>query len=303
MTTPKVSHNPSPPHTSHKRPRSPFSDTDDDDEYNPTLCSRVYKKTKTKFARSGTEADPIDLTGDSDFESENNKQPAPAVLPPGNAVDPSTGATPATPSEEEPWLPSLVAAPIPWQVSCGLRFGQQAQRPTGSAASGSAEAAITTTRTTVSCGYSRVLKDVNVRWSLSVTWTSLRSLCQEHMGGWTLAVPRCGLGSKRPVSSGQLSACWRRGGRDCLYDEGDRKCGARWFNPGASLVWSDPEYSRPIPRVAATQLVQFTTHTRTWVLLGEQSARRAGPGDWIYAPHDAMLGKRRGDWGRHRAGA
>ncbi|KAA8904262.1 hypothetical protein FN846DRAFT_890908 [Sphaerosporella brunnea] len=43
---------------------------------------------------------------------------------------------------------SLVAAPTPFRVSCGRRFGRQAKRPTGSAASGWAEAVITMTRIT-----------------------------------------------------------------------------------------------------------------------------------------------------------
>ncbi|KAA8893801.1 hypothetical protein FN846DRAFT_913638 [Sphaerosporella brunnea] len=104
MTTPKGSHNPSPPHTSHKRSGSPSCDLDDDDdEYNPTPCPRVSKK--PKFTGSGTAADPIDLTGDCD--SSSHEQRAPSLPPPAtaaNPVDPTTGAHPATPSEEELWL-------------------------------------------------------------------------------------------------------------------------------------------------------------------------------------------------------
>ncbi|KAA8914727.1 hypothetical protein FN846DRAFT_885730 [Sphaerosporella brunnea] len=85
MTTPKVSHNPSPAHTSRKRSRSPSTGIDD---YNPTPCPRICKKTKTTFSGSGSEADPLDLTGDDSDES----------------APPATGAPPATPSKEELWL-------------------------------------------------------------------------------------------------------------------------------------------------------------------------------------------------------
>ncbi|KAA8893068.1 hypothetical protein FN846DRAFT_914499 [Sphaerosporella brunnea] len=91
MTTPNVSHNPL--HTSHKRSRSPSSDIDDADEYNPTPCPRFRKKPKTKFAGSGTEADPIDLNSD-------NEEPA----PPATITNPVTVAPPPTPSMEEMWL-------------------------------------------------------------------------------------------------------------------------------------------------------------------------------------------------------
>ncbi|KAA8912625.1 hypothetical protein FN846DRAFT_903369 [Sphaerosporella brunnea] len=99
MTTPKPPHNPSRPHTCHKRSRSPSTDIDDDDdEYNPTPCPRGRKKPKTKFAGSGTEADPVDLTGDSGSESDD--EPAPAAKP----VYLPAGAPPATPSAEDQWL-------------------------------------------------------------------------------------------------------------------------------------------------------------------------------------------------------
>ncbi|KAA8906900.1 hypothetical protein FN846DRAFT_906779 [Sphaerosporella brunnea] len=109
MTTPKLEHKPSAPHSSHKRSRSPSSDPDDDEQYNPTPCPSRCKKTKakTKATGSGTAADPIDLTGDDDSDSESNDEAAPALLPPATAANPgnpTTGAPPATPSEEELWL-------------------------------------------------------------------------------------------------------------------------------------------------------------------------------------------------------
>ncbi|KAA8914718.1 hypothetical protein FN846DRAFT_998371 [Sphaerosporella brunnea] len=276
MTTPKVSHNLPPPHTSHKRSRSPSTNLHDADEYNPTPCPRFRKKPKTKFAGSGTEADPIDLTGDDDSDSSSNEQPAPPATA-ANPVDLTTAAPPATPTVEERWLRRNFPRNRPSTMA--------GQRPTCSAAYRWAEAAIMTTRTI-----------------MSVTWTSFESRSQGHTGGRTLAVPRYGLGSARPVSTGRLFAYWRRGGWSILGGEGDPKYGAMSFKPGHSLVWGFPEYTRIIPRVARTQLAQFTTHLRTWLFSGEGSARRADPGYLIYAHQDATLGKRRGDWGRERAG-
>ncbi|KAA8893120.1 hypothetical protein FN846DRAFT_896257 [Sphaerosporella brunnea] len=107
MTTTKLVHKPSPPHTSHKRSRSLSPENNDDDEYSPTPCPRASKKTKTNTAGSGTAADPIDLTGDDNSDSESNDKPAPAVRSPSTAANPLdtiTGAPLATPSEEELWL-------------------------------------------------------------------------------------------------------------------------------------------------------------------------------------------------------
>ncbi|KAA8914082.1 hypothetical protein FN846DRAFT_886208 [Sphaerosporella brunnea] len=103
MTTPKTERNPPPPHTSHKRSRSPSCDLDDDDDYNPTPCPRACKKPKR--AGSGSAADPIDLTHDSD--PARNKQRAASPPPPGTAANPidlTIEAPTATPSEEEQWL-------------------------------------------------------------------------------------------------------------------------------------------------------------------------------------------------------